>query len=194
MEIQQHDGVVVEVAGFQQGFAKRYGRRKMCHGREREAPGLRYGCPPFPPLYIGTRERGRVQPCPFLQGRVRPRGKESVLPKAPRRCLPPLGLSPPLVPLAHGPLGAGALGPCRPRRTPYSPCGPRGRWPHPVDPWDPSGGPGTIPVTPKLVPMAEIALPIYNSLPPDHSGTPRDVRDLIRDSEQLSGYRILISL
>ena len=54
--------------------------------------------------------------------------------------------------------------------------------------------PGTIPITPKLVPMPEIALPIYNSLPPDHSVTPRDVRDLIRDSEQLSGYRILISL
>ena len=74
MEIQQHDGVVVEVAGFQQGFAKRCGRREMCHGREREALGLRYGCPPFPPLYIGPRERGRAQPCPFLQGRVRPRG------------------------------------------------------------------------------------------------------------------------
>ena len=58
MEIQQHDGVVVEVAGFQQGFAKCCGRREMCHGREREAPGLRYGCPPFPPLYIGPRERG----------------------------------------------------------------------------------------------------------------------------------------
>ena len=58
MEIQQHDGVVVEAAGFQQGFAKRYWRRKRCHGREREAPGLRCCCPPFPPLYIGPRERG----------------------------------------------------------------------------------------------------------------------------------------
>ena len=48
MEIQQHDGVVVEVAGFQQGFAKRCGRREMCHGREREAPGLRSCCPPSP--------------------------------------------------------------------------------------------------------------------------------------------------
>ena len=57
MEIQQHDGVV-EVAGFQQGFAKRCGRREMCHGREREAPGLRYGCPPLTPLYIGERARG----------------------------------------------------------------------------------------------------------------------------------------
>ena len=26
----------------------------------------------------------------------------------------------------------------------------RDRWPHPVDPRDPSGGPGTIPITPKL--------------------------------------------
>ena len=53
MEIQQHDGVVVEVAGFQQGFAKRCGRREMCHGREREAPGLGLLLPSLPPLYIG---------------------------------------------------------------------------------------------------------------------------------------------
>src|SRR5918995_4330528 len=70
MEIQQHDDVVVEVAGFQQGFAKRCGRREMCHGREREAPGLRLLLPSLPPLYIGPRERG-AQPWPFLQGRVR---------------------------------------------------------------------------------------------------------------------------
>ena len=81
MEIQQHDGVV-EVAGFQQGFAKRCGRKEMCHGREREAPGLRYGCSSFSPLYIGPRERGRAQPCPFLQGRVRPRVGRS--PSSPR--------------------------------------------------------------------------------------------------------------
>ena len=62
----------------------------------------------------------------------------------------------------------------------------RDGWPHPVDPRDPFGGPGTIPMTLKLVPMAEIGLPIYKSLPPDHSGTPRDVRDLIRDSKQHS--------
>ena len=116
MEIQQHDGVVVEVAGFQQGFAKRCGRREMCHGREREAPGLRYGCPPFPPLYIGPRERGRAQPCPFLQGRVRPRGGGVHPPQgtsevpSPFRTLPFLiswrmGLLG-LVPLAH--IGQGA--------------------------------------------------------------------------------------
>ena len=89
-----------------------------------------------------------------------------------------------LVTLAH--TGQGA--------PPTAHVAPGGRWPHPVDPRDSSSGPDTIPVTPKLVPMPEIALPIYNSLPPDHFGTPRDVRDLIRDSEQLSGYHILISL
>ena len=48
MEIQQHDGVVVEAAGFQQGFAKRYWRRKRGHGREREALGLRVRLPFLP--------------------------------------------------------------------------------------------------------------------------------------------------
>ena len=149
MEIQQHDGVVVEVAGFQQGFAKRCGRREMCHGREREAPGLRYGCPPFPPLYIGPRERGGAAVAlPPRKGAAR---EESFPPKAPRRCLPPLGLSLSfiswrmgllgLVPLAH--IGQGA--------PPTAHVAPRGRWPHPGVPRDPSGGPGTIPVTPKLV-------------------------------------------
>ena len=60
MEIQQHDGVVVEVAGFQQGFAKRCGRREMCHGREREAPGLRVVLPSLPPtIYRAKGEGGR---------------------------------------------------------------------------------------------------------------------------------------
>ena len=80
-----------------------------------------------------------------------------------------------LVPLAHA--GQGAL--------PTAHVAPRDGWPHPVDPRDPSSGPGTIPGDPETFPMAETALPIYNSLPPDHSGTPRDVRDLIWDSVQL---------
>ena len=46
------------------------------------------------------------------------------------------------------PLGAGSL--------PLSAHGAlRDRWPHPVDPRDPSGGPGTIPVTPETFPVAE---------------------------------------
>ena len=81
-----------------------------------------------------------------------------------------------LVPLAH--VGQGA--------PPTAHVPPRDRWTHPVDPRDPSGGPGTMPVTPETFPVAETGLPIYKSLPPDHSRTPRDVRDLIRDSEQHS--------
>ena len=128
MEIQQHDGVVVEVAGFQQGFAKRCGRREMCHGREREAPGLGVWFPSLPPtIYRAKGEgEGAALPLPPRKGAAKG-GEESLLPKAPRRCLPPLGLSPFSLLLAHGPLGAGALDPCRPRRTPYSPCGPPGQ-------------------------------------------------------------------
>ena len=141
MEIQQHDGVVVEVAGFQQGFAKRCGRREMCHGREREAPGLRYCCPPFPPLYIGPREMGGAAlALPPRKGAAR---EESFLPKAPRRCLPPLGLSLFFLSLAHGPLGAGALGPYRPRRTPLQPMWPPGAG---GPPWWTPGPLSTLPV------------------------------------------------
>ena len=50
MEIQQHDVVVVEAAGFQPGFAKCYWRRKRCHGREREVPGLRVRLPSLPSI------------------------------------------------------------------------------------------------------------------------------------------------
>ena len=139
-----------------------YGRRRRC-SREGRRQGLQVRLPSLPStIYRGKGEgEGASLPLPRRKG-CGQGGEESILPKAPRRCLPPLGLS--LFPLllVHGPLGAGALGPYRPRRIPYSPCGPWGRWPHPVDPRDPSGGPGTIPVTPKLVPMAEIALSIYD--------------------------------
>ena len=145
------------------------------------------------PLYIGSPRGGAGPRRSNLLGGCG-QGEESLLPKAPRGCLPPLGLFPFFYLLAHGPLGAGALGPYRPRRTPYSPCGPPGQ----VAP--PGGPPGPFRWSryntgdPETFPVAETGLSIYKSLPPDHSGTPRDVRDLIQDSEQLSGYRILISL
>ena len=132
MEIQQHDGVVVDVAGLRQGFAELLRERERCCRGGRRRPRLRSCCPPFPPLYIGPRERGGAAfPLPSRKGAAR---GESLPPKAPRRCLPPLGLSLFFLSLAHGPLGAGALGPYRPRRTPYSPCGPPGLV-------DPLGGP-----------------------------------------------------
>ena len=69
-----------------------------------------------------------------------------------------------------------------------------GRWPHLVDPLDPPGGHGTLPIAPKTFPVTKTGLSIYKSLPPDHSGTPRDVRDLIRDSEQHSVTTYIYSL
>ena len=53
MEIQQHDGVVVEVAGSRQGFAELLREGEVLQG-EREAPGAVVLLPSLPPLYIGT--------------------------------------------------------------------------------------------------------------------------------------------
>ena len=51
MEIQQHDGVVVEVAGSRQGFAKRKrGGRGVTGGRERRQ-GLGFAALPPPTIY-----------------------------------------------------------------------------------------------------------------------------------------------
>ena len=61
MEIQQHDGVVVEVAGSRQGFAKRKrGGRGVTGGRE--APGLGMLLPCASPLYIGVEGAGFLPP------------------------------------------------------------------------------------------------------------------------------------
>ena len=53
MDIQQHDGVVVDVAGSRQGFAKLLREGEVLQG-EREAPGAVVLLPSLPPLYIGT--------------------------------------------------------------------------------------------------------------------------------------------
>ena len=89
--------------------------------------------------------------------------------------------------------GAGALGPLRLGRPPTAHAVVLDVVEHFPDLWTPpeSSGifwklPGTIPEKPELFPEPEQQLSIYKSLPPDHSGTPRDVRDLIRDSEQHS--------
>ena len=50
MEIQQHDGVVVDVAGSRQGFAKLLREGEVLQG-EREAPGAWVHSPPSP-LFI----------------------------------------------------------------------------------------------------------------------------------------------
>src|SRR3954462_12617982 len=63
-------------------------------------------------------------------------------------------------------------------------------------PWGRDTPPGGPPVSsrhsryitdkPETFPVTKTGLPIYQSSFPDHSGTPHDVQDLIRDSEQLS--------
>ena len=52
MEIQKHDGVVVDVARLRQGFAKLLRERERGVAGGREAPKA-VGCCPPSPLYIG---------------------------------------------------------------------------------------------------------------------------------------------
>ena len=155
------------------------GRRKRC-SRGREAPRLRVRLPSLPLLYIGP-----------LGGR-RPWRWESPKGAAARgvECPPRQVVRPPTLGFptlgAGGPKG-GSTSPLGAGSPPTSAHGAlRDRWPHSVDPRDPSGGPGTILGDPETFPMAETTLPIYKSSPPDYSGTPRDVRGLIWDSEQHS--------
>ena len=170
-----------------QGFAE-HCEKERCHGREREAPGAVVRLPSLPPLYIGP--LGGASPWEIRS----PRGaaaKGGGVPPKPSGAPPPLGFPT----LGTGEAQGGRTSPLGAGSPPTSAHGAlRDRWPHPVDPRDPSGGPGTIPVTPETFPMAETRLPIYNSLPPDHYGTLHDVWGLIRDSEQLSVCCILISL
>ena len=132
MEIQQNDGVVVEVAGSRQGFAK-LSERERCHGREREAPGAVVRPPSLPPpIYrppggapalgdlISKGGGGQVVASPPSQvgGAPTPRVSNPRRMGRPKggRTSPPGAGSPPTS--AHGAL--------------------RDRWPHPVDPRDPS--------------------------------------------------------
>ena len=190
MEIQQHDGVVVDVAGLGRALPSFCERERCCRGGGRR-PRLCVAALP-PPLYIGPLGGRRPQEMGSQGGAAATRGEGVALPPKARGNSPLLGF-PTLG--AWGEAQGGRPSPLRAGSLPLSAHGAlRDRWTHLVDPGDPSGGPGTIPVTPETFPVAETGLPIYNSSPPDHSGTSRDVRDLIRDSEQLSGFRILISL
>ena len=81
MEIQQHDGVVVEVAGIPAGLRQaQAGERGVTGGRGRRQ-GLGYSSPPSP-LYIGPLEGGRRPWNPSTWGGRRPRGKGWLPPQA----------------------------------------------------------------------------------------------------------------
>ena len=53
MEIQQHDGVVVDVAALRQGFAELLRERERCCRGGGRRQRLCVCCPPSPPLFIG---------------------------------------------------------------------------------------------------------------------------------------------
>ena len=65
MEIQQHDGVVVDVAGLVQGFAELLRERERCCRGGGRRPRLLYAALP-PPLYIGP--LGGAGPGDQIQG------------------------------------------------------------------------------------------------------------------------------
>ena len=73
MEIQQHDGVVVDVAGCRQGFAELLRERERCSRGGGRRPRLLSSCPPSPPLYRPPGRGGAGQGSHLGWGR-RPRG------------------------------------------------------------------------------------------------------------------------
>ena len=74
MEIQQHDGVVVEVAGIPAGLRQaQAGGRGVTGGRGRRQ-GLGCCCPPSTPLYIGSLGGAPSLGDPISKGGRRPRG------------------------------------------------------------------------------------------------------------------------
>ena len=72
MEIQQHDGVVVDVAGLGRASPSFCERERCSRGGGRR-PRLRCYCPPSP-LYIGPLGGGR-RPRPICMGGRRPGGR-----------------------------------------------------------------------------------------------------------------------
>ena len=109
MEIQQHDGVVVEAAGISAGLRQAQREGEVLRG-EREAPGARVRLPCASPLYIGV--EGLVSCPPSPLGRWQRWGKEIPSFPFPTDCYPPflgtfiLSLRDMLLFLLRGDLGA----------------------------------------------------------------------------------------
>ena len=74
MEIQQHDGVVVDVAGSRQGFAELLREGEVLQG-EREAPGAVVLLPSLPPTIYRPPGRGGGGQEPIWMGGRRPGGR-----------------------------------------------------------------------------------------------------------------------
>ena len=120
MEIQQHDGVVVDVAGSRQGFAELLREGEVLQGR-REAPWAVLLLPSLPPLYIGPLGGGGRRPGTHLWGAAAKGGK--LPPPSQVGRPPPLGF--PTLGAGGGPWGA-------PQPT-------KGWFPSHFSPWGPPG-------------------------------------------------------
>ena len=113
---------------------------------EREAPGAVVLLPSLPPLFIGPLEGGAPALEPIYMGGAAAKGEGGWLPPKPSGAPPTPRVS---NPRRRGRPKGGRPSPLRAGSLPTSAHGAlRDKWPHPVDPRDPSGGPGTIPVTP----------------------------------------------
>ena len=74
MEIQQHDGVVVDVAGSRQGFAELLREGEVLQG-ERETPGAIMLLPSLPPTIYRPPGRGAPAKNPSMGGAAAKGGK-----------------------------------------------------------------------------------------------------------------------
>ena len=170
MKIQQHDGVVVDASAITAGLRQAFARGGGVAG-EREAPETWVRLPSLPSSLYRAPRGGTGPRRSNLQGGAAAKGV----------ACPPRQVEAPPTPRVSNPRSKGAQGGrTSPPGAGSPPTSAHGalwdRWPHPVDPRDPSDGPGTIPVTPETFPVAETRLPIYNSSPPDHSGTANNFR------------------
>ena len=121
MEIQQHDGVVVEVAGSRQGFAKHKRDGEVLQGK-REAPGAVVLLPSLPPTIYRDPWGAPALGDQISKGGRRPRGRGGFPPSQVGRP-PPLGF--PTLGAWGGPRGA------------HQPI--RGWFPSHFSPWGPPG-------------------------------------------------------
>ena len=80
MEIQQHDGVVVEVAGSRQGFAKHKRGGEVLQG-EREAPGAVLLLPSLPPTIYRSPGGGAPALEPIYMGGAAAKGGGELAPQ-----------------------------------------------------------------------------------------------------------------
>ena len=149
MEIQQHDGVVVEAAGISAGLRQAQREGEVSREGEGGARGLGAAALPSPSLY---RAPGGA---PALGDSISKGGGGQGGWLAPK----PSG-APPTPRVSNPRRRGGPRGAHQPTRgwfpAHFSHGSLRDRWPHPVDPRDPSSGPGTIPITPETFPMAKL--------------------------------------